>query len=276
MTRRKIEIAAFCVALLLGAMAVHAWLASRDEQQRLASTLAAQKQLLDAADARERTRQSALDDTLAQIENLKRETQTPAQILLDLPKYLSLPQPITMTPAAGQGTRKSAKGAAPLESAAVEESKDGVGRPNSSPTKSDGREAPSDLPSSADGRPRSPTLLPQNVAPFAGPQRTPASPVVSSQTCDQAGNCAAQIPSADLKPLYDYVQDCRACQAQLAAAKQNASDDVTKIAALARERDAAVTASKGGTFWRRVRRNAEWFAVGAALGAATGYKASKR
>ena len=43
MTRRTLEIVAFFVALLLGAMSIHAWLASRDEQQRLASTLASQK-----------------------------------------------------------------------------------------------------------------------------------------------------------------------------------------------------------------------------------------
>src|SRR5271154_3589153 len=110
MTRRTIEIAAFCIALLVGAMAIHAWLASRDEQQRLASTLAAQKQLLDAADARERTRQSALDDTLAQIENLKRATQTPAEILRDLSKYLSLPQPITLAPAASPGVARAKQG----------------------------------------------------------------------------------------------------------------------------------------------------------------------
>ena len=121
MTRRTIEIAAFCAALLLAAMAVHAWLDSRDEQQRLASTLAAQKQLLDAADSRERTRQSALDATLAQIESLKRATLTPEQVLRDLPKYLPLPQPITLASATGpnasapaqQGTDASAKAAFP-------------------------------------------------------------------------------------------------------------------------------------------------------------------
>jgi hypothetical protein len=272
MTRRTIEIAAFCVALLLGAMAVHAWLASRDEQRRLASTLATQKQLLDAADARERTRQSALDDTLAQIENLKRATQTPAQILRELPKYLSLPQPITMaptaangsaTPANRQGSGQSATRTVQPESAAAEEPK--------GPTGTD------DRPPTGAGKP---TLPPQDVAQAPAqvkiPQRPSTVPAASSQTCDPAGNCSAQIPSADLKPLFDYVQDCRACQAQLAAAKQNTSDDATKIAALTRERDAAVTAAKGGTFWRRVRRNAEWFAVGAALGAAAGYTVSRR
>lgn len=244
MTRRTIEIAAFCVALLVATMAVRAWLASRDEQQRLASTLAAQKQLLDAADTRERTRQSALDDTLAQIENLKRATQSPAEILRDLPKYLSLPQPITLAPAASlgvapakQGIGASAKGAVPPEPRAAEE--------------------PRDLPGPAEGS--------ANTVP---PSRAPS-------THDLPSAPPAQIPSADLKPLYDYVQDCRACQVELAAARQNATDDAAKIAALTQERDAAVTAAKGGTLWRRLRRDAEWFAVGAAVGASA-YKLSRR
>jgi hypothetical protein len=231
MTRRTIEIAAFCIAMLLSAMSIHAWLASRDEQQRLASTLAAQKQLLEAADTRERARQSALDDTLAQIEKLKRATQTPAEIVRDLPKYLPLPQPITL----------AASAAANPSTAATQQGTDAS--PASAPTPPGPRQSNSAL-----------------VAP--DPSQLPSAP-------------AAQIPSVDLKPLYDYVQDCRACQAQLAAAKQNASDDATKISALTRERDAAVTASKGGAFWRRLRRNAIWFGVGAALGAAAGYSTSK-
>jgi hypothetical protein len=38
-----------------------------------------------------------------------------------------------------------------------------------------------------------------------------------------------------------------------------------------RERDAAATAAKGGTFWRRFRRNIEWFAIGAATVCGTGH-----
>jgi hypothetical protein len=229
MTRRTIEIVAFCVALLLAAMSIHAWLASRDEQQRLAAALAAQQKLLDAADARERTRQSALDATLAQIENLKRATQTPAQILASLPKYLPLPQPITMP---SDGANSSAASAQHAPPAAVEQGTDASAK------------------SGVPGRTSSPASLPS--AP------------------------AAQIPSADLKPLFDFVQDCRSCQAQLAAAKQNQADDDAKLAALTAERDAAITAAKGGTFWRRLRRNAICFGVGAAFGAAAGYRASKR
>jgi hypothetical protein len=76
-------------------------------------------------------------------------------------------------------------------------------------------------------------------------------------------------PRCRPRPLYDYVQDCRACQLQLTVAKENATDDAAKIRALTRERDAAVTAAKGGSFWLRLKRNAHWLAIGAAVGAVT-------
>ena len=99
-TRHKIEIAAFCAALLLAALIFHAWLAAHDDQLRLASTLATQKQALDAADARERDRNATLKDALAQIDTLKRKAQneTPAQLARALQDALSLPQPITIAP----------------------------------------------------------------------------------------------------------------------------------------------------------------------------------
>jgi type II secretory pathway pseudopilin PulG len=93
---RTIEIAVLLVVSLVAALAVHAWLASRDEQQRLASTLAAQKRILDSATARETSRDATLNAALAQITKLKRDTQTPQQIVRDLPKYLPLPQPLTL------------------------------------------------------------------------------------------------------------------------------------------------------------------------------------
>ena len=97
-TRRTIEIAAFCAALLLAALIFHAWLAAHDDQLRLASTLATQKQALDAADARERDRNATLKDALAQIDALKRngQNETPAQLARALQDALHLPQPITI------------------------------------------------------------------------------------------------------------------------------------------------------------------------------------
>ena len=235
--RRTIELALFAAAVLIATMAVHAWLTSRDDQQRLAATLAQQKQLLDAADSREHTRDSALNNTLAQIQQLKRTTLTPQQIVSALPKYLTLPQPVTLAPSGAVLNPSSLAGRDPGP---------GVG----------------------------PTGLPQQgigPSPNATTATRPA-PIPSGPAHALPDAPTAQIPAADLKPLYDFIQDCRACQAELAAAKQNASDDAAKINALTAQRDAALTATKGGTFWHRLRRNAEWFALGAALGAA----ASKR
>lgn len=227
MTHRTIELAVFFAVLLIASIALHAWIASHDDQMRLQSTLAAQKQLLDAADTRERTRAATLDQSLAEISEIKRTTQTPEQILRELPKYLSLPQPVAQETATKtqQGTALSEK------------------------------------------------LLSTLNPPV---QAMPSSTRSSSTSAGLAGAPAAKIPSADLKPLFDFVQDCRSCQAQLAAAKQNAFDDHAKLDALARERDAALRASKGGSFWRRLRRNALWFAVGAGAGAAGRFAASKR
>ena len=77
-----------------------------------------------------------------------------------------------------------------------------------------------------------------------------------------------RVPSADLKPLFDFVQDCRASQAQLAAAQQDAQDQRTKNDALTKERDAAVKTAKGGSLWARSVRAAKWVAVGLVVGLA--------
>jgi len=77
----------------------------------------------------------------------------------------------------------------------------------------------------------------------------------------------AILPAADLKPLYDFALDCKACQAKLAASQSDLADEKTKTAALTKERDAAVRAAKGGSALRRIARAAKWFALGAAAGA---------
>jgi len=265
MTRRTLEIAAFCIALIVAVMAVHAWLASRDEQQRLAATLAAQKQVIDAANADEHARQASLADALAQIEKLKRDVQTPAQILAALPKYLQLPQPITLEP-----TRSSAAPSEQGTAASAERSRSTGVIPNPAPTHSVG--------DGDEGSAFAIGVQNQQQIP-RGSSRATANATDGQSTRDSARDdsspgvgASAQIPAADLKPLFDYVQDCRACQAQLAAAQKNSADDAAKIAALTRERDAAVTASKGGSFFRQLRRNALWFAIGAA----GGYIAARR
>jgi hypothetical protein len=77
----------------------------------------------------------------------------------------------------------------------------------------------------------------------------------------------AVIPAADLKPLYDFTLDCKACQAKLTATQGDLTDEKAKTATLTQERDAAVRAAKGGSLLRRITRAAKWFAIGAAAGA---------
>ena len=115
--RNTLEISGILLGVLLAAMAFHAWLTEHDDRLRLQATINTQKQALDAADVRERDRAVTLKDTLAQIEALKRHTQSPTQILNDLPEYLPLPQPITLTApqslshATQQGSAQKGKGA---------------------------------------------------------------------------------------------------------------------------------------------------------------------
>ena len=439
-TRRIFEICIFIAVMIIAAIAFHAWLASHDDQLRLQATLATQKQQLDAANDRERDRAATLNQTLAQIEKLKRETQTPQQILRDLPQYLKLPQPITLdSPAnvdqAGEQVQKQngeGTGAASNVSGAERSASSGEVPPVVNPSRSilgairetlqrkpkgnstavtdatlpdaanrsanassatiqatpststkSGAEVPATLQSSGSTTPRILGAIrkklrkgatrqdasggnlpdPENQRASASPRPsqsaiTPSSTPNAIQTSatasaisagtpgevvpDAAGRSAsapnpirreimpaatstpiqavrsfpptsaataateaqlgaadksasaasgnvpadakststpaqatrpssapssAEIPAVDLKPLYDYVQDCRACQAQLIAAKQNHADDAPKLQAVTRERDAAIITAKGGTFWRRFRRNAQWFDIGAAAGA---------
>ena len=78
----------------------------------------------------------------------------------------------------------------------------------------------------------------------------------------------AQMPVEDLKPLFDFVQDCRACKLQFAAAQADLQDERAKLEAVSKQRDAAIKAAKGGSFWSRFKRGAKWFVIGGAVGAA--------
>jgi len=76
-----------------------------------------------------------------------------------------------------------------------------------------------------------------------------------------------QLPAEDLKPLYDFAMDCKACQARLATVQADLKDEKAKTEALGKERDAALKVARGGPVWKRVARAAKWFAIGAAAGA---------
>lgn len=76
------------------------------------------------------------------------------------------------------------------------------------------------------------------------------------------------IPQPDLVPLYDSLQDCRACALQTDSLKKDLFDEKSRSASLQHERDAAIAAARGGTFFVRLKRAAKWFAIGLATGAA--------
>jgi hypothetical protein len=78
---------------------------------------------------------------------------------------------------------------------------------------------------------------------------------------------SAVIPAEDLKPLYDFTIDCKACQAKLVTAQSDLTDERQKTTALTRERDDALRIARGGSTWRRIARAAKWFLIGAAAGA---------
>lgn len=80
----------FCVA------AIQAWRADRRDRAQLAAELTATKQLLVAADARQRDRDSQLSQTLSALDAQKRAILTPSQIVQELAKNIPLPAPITL------------------------------------------------------------------------------------------------------------------------------------------------------------------------------------
>jgi hypothetical protein len=106
--------------------------------------------------------------------------------------------------------------------------------------------------------------LPEALAPL--PQSFSVNLPANTQD-EPAPPAVITVPQADLKPLLDRLQDCRACQDQFAAAQQDLKDEQAKVSALTIERDTAVKASRGGGFWSRLRSGAKWFAIGGVMGA---------
>src|SRR5258705_6240641 len=221
-TRLYLRVAAILVAATLATILVATWRANARAAAQLADDLAAARQSLPEADARQHDRDKQLLQTLAALAAAKRNIITPAQIVRDLPKQIPLPSPITLQSKPQPCTAQSFMECAGLAAALTIE-------PN--------RRSP-------------PTATEPNKA---GKQS--ASP-------DQAF-----LPIEDLKPLYDFAIDCKACQAKLAATQADLTDERAKTVVLTHERDEAVHAAKGGSVLRRIARNAKWLAIGALAGA---------
>jgi hypothetical protein len=216
LTRFSIRITAVAIASGLVLALLAAWRADRRDRAQLAADLAAAKQLLAQADARQHNRDAQLLQTLAALAAEKRAVTSPAQIIRELPQQIPLPVPITL------------------------QAPDPMSKPQ--------RETCSS----------GPACGPEGLEPAPSEGAPKSKAVIASQ---------AVIPAVDLKPLYDFSLDCRACQAKLAAAQADLTDERAKTAVLTRERDAAVRAAKGGSVLRRIARNAKWLAIGAAAGA---------
>jgi len=220
-----LKLAEVLVPMLLAITIFVSWQADRRDRSQLAAQLAAAQQTITQATTNQHDRDSALNQTLAQIAAQKQSSLTPAQLLKDLPLALSLPQPLTQQP-----VNPAIVGAGFIAPSAV--------APPTNPQQNANTQPAADQ-----------SNLPNNPTPKPG----------------QSAN--AILPAADLKPLYDFALDCKACQAKLATSQSDLADEKTKSAALSKERDAAVRAAKGGSALRRIARAAKWFALGAAAGA---------
>jgi hypothetical protein len=110
--------------------------------------------------------------------------------------------------------------------------------------------------------------IPSVLPPLPLPVEVKLPDLSATPPSNQPSAAVISVPPADLKPLYDALQDCRACALERDAAKQNLADAQARIAALTRQRDAALAAAHGGSFWSRLKRGAKWFVIGVVAGAA--------
>jgi hypothetical protein len=109
---------------------------------------------------------------------------------------------------------------------------------------------------SANAQPSEPPLKP---TPPLSDHSGPASPPHLPQ------NSGFYLPSNDAKPLFDFVQNSRLCDLQLSSTRSDLQDERAKSADLAHERDQAVRATKNEPLIPRLKRDAKWLLIGAAL-----------
>jgi hypothetical protein len=109
--------------------------------------------------------------------------------------------------------------------------------------------------------------IPNVLPPLPLPVKVLLPDITPSPNPGDAPPASISIPQSDLKPLYDGLQDCRACALERDATKKDLADEQAQVAALTRERDAAIAAAHGGSFWSRLKQATKWFVIGAAAGA---------
>lgn len=112
------------------------------------------------------------------------------------------------------------------------------------------------------------TAIPSVMPPLPLPVSIRLPDLSASSKSNEDLPASISVPQADLKPLFDGLQDCRANALENDTTKKDLADQKAQAAALLRERDAAVAAAHGGSFWIRLKREAKWFGIGIAVGAA--------
>jgi hypothetical protein len=233
--RFSIRLAETALVLLLAAAVILAWREARSDRAQLQAQLAAANQALAAATARQQDRDAKLSDVLTNIAAEKKAATTPDQLLAGIAREIGLPALLTLQ-----------AGATSLPA---------------------GRSTPSTT-AESEGNPPSGTTLQADAATSLSPTVAPGARLPSTIGPAQMPSAPeAKIPAADLKPLYDYVLDCKACQAKLTAAQSDLADEKSKTVTLTKSRDDALRATEGGSIWKRTARALKWFAIGAAAGA---------
>jgi len=233
-TRIRLRLAGLLIVAAIAIALLVAWRANVRDRAQLAADLATAKQTLAQANARQHDRDAQLARSLAAFAAEKRSVTTPTQIVRDLPRQIPLPAPITLQSGSSEisGSRSRPAAAASTEPATA----------------------------------LSPAA-PCSSGPPSGPVGLDSAAATHTEPCGTLSGNSAVIPEEDLKPLYDFALDCRACQAKLAAAQGDLADERAKTTVLTRERDEAVRVAKGGSALRRVARAAKWLAIGAVAGA---------
>lgn len=282
--RRHALLFLFLLAAAALALLGRDWLAQRDARAKLEATLAAQQKIVTDADQRESARDAQLAQTLSQITALKKSVQTPTQAAAALSKAVpqlatttngqALPSPIQLTIPTASAPGSTNPTNSPNSTSAANSSDASTAPSNSTNAASNSSNLKSQIsnPSSSSPPPTASTIALNNL-------KSQLATLQSSSTAQQPqqGTGATQqgttpppaivtIPQSDLKPLFNMVEDCQTCQAQLASAQGDLADERTKSAAITAQRDAALK-SAHGTFWSRARTAAKWFIIGAAAGA---------
>jgi hypothetical protein len=222
-----IRIAELAVTLLLIAAIIFAWREARNDRAQLQSQLATANQALAVATTRQQDRDGKLNDVLSTIAKEKASPATTEQLLAGIVREAGLPTPLSL----------QQNPTANIEAG--------------TPTGTKGNQPPSNS-------------LQPNPAPTQSASNTASANSIATQLATAS---EVKIPATDLRPLYDYMLDCKACQAKLSAAQADLADEKSKTATLTKSRDDAVKAAKGGSILQRTLRAAKWFALGAAAGA---------